>query len=112
MIIFGLSDATDESDKVIVQSLFEDLGMRLAFDIDIIDMYRVGKAAVNRPLVIKLSKFETKNHVLQQAKNLKGNMKWHGIGITHDLTKMECAEEKFRECHLHLEAEKKQSTVQ
>ena len=88
-----------------MQSLFEDMGMRLSFDTDIIDMYRVGKAAANRPLIIKLSKFETKNHILQQAKNLKGNMKWHGVGITHDLTKIEYAEEKFRECHLRLEAE-------
>ena len=43
-----------------MQSLFEDLEMRLSFDTDIIDMYRVGKAAANRPLIIKLSKFETK----------------------------------------------------
>ena len=90
-----------------MQSLFEDMGMRLSFDTDIIDMYRVGKAAANRPLIIKLSKFETKNHILQQAKNLKGNKKWHGIGITHDLTKIEYAEEKFRECHLRFEAEKR-----
>ena len=81
--------------------------MRLSFDTDIVDMYRVGKAAANRPLIIKLSKFETKNHILQQAKNLKGNKKWHGIGITHDLTKIEYAEEKFRECHLRFEAEKR-----
>ena len=106
-----MSDTTDESDKVIVESLFEDLGMRLSFDTDIIDMYRVGKAAANRPLIIKLSKSETKYHVLQQAKNIKGNMKWHGIGITHDLTKIEYAEEKFRESHLRLEAEKRNNQL-
>ena len=62
-------------------------------------------------IIIKLSKFETKYHALQQAKNIKGNMKWHGIGITHDLTKIEYAEEKFWESHLRLEAEKRNNQL-
>ena len=85
--------------------------MHLSFGMDIIDMYRVGKSATNRPLIIKLSKFETKCRVLQHAKNLKGNVKWHGVGITHDLTKIEYAEEKFRESHLRLEAEERNNRL-
>ena len=74
--------------------------LRLFFDMDNIDMYRDGKAAGNCLLIIKRSKFETKYHILQQAKNLKRNMKWHGIDITHDLAKIEYTKEIISQCTL------------
>ena len=45
--------------------------------------------------------------ILIKAKMLKGNEKWRGVSITHDLTKVQCAEEKTKELLLRQEAVKK-----
>ena len=41
----------------------------------------------------------------------KGNVKWHGVGITHDLTIIEYAEEKFRESHLRLDTDERNNRL-
>ena len=60
-----------------------------------------------QPLVIKLPLAIIKNDILAKAKMLKGNKKWKGVSITHDLTKMQCAEEKTNELLLRQEAVKR-----
>ena len=45
----------------------------------------------------KLPNAIIKIDILAKAKMLKGNEKWKGVSITHDLTKMQCAEEKTNE---------------
>ena len=65
------------------------------------------KQQKKRPIVIKLSDTGKKNEILLRARNLKGNTKWSGVVITHDLTKMECHEEKAREIQLRQEVDER-----
>ena len=51
-------------------------------------------------LVVKFETFEQKMQVLRMAKNLKGNGKWTGEALTHDLTKSEYQQEKAPEMAL------------
>ena len=52
-----------------------------------------------------------KNEILIKAKNLMGSEKWKQVVITHDLTKMECLEEKNRELQLRQEAAAKNTAL-
>ena len=52
-----------------------------------------------------------KNEILIKAKNLKGNEKWKQVGITHDLTKMECLDKKNRELQMWQEAAAKNAAL-
>ena len=72
-------------------------------------IFRVGQpsSGKKRPIVIKFGDIGKKNAILLRAKNLKGKTKWSGVVITHDLTKMECHEEKAREIQLHQEVDEK-----
>ena len=93
-----------------VLSLFHDLDIPIT---DIKSMFRVGRpsAVRTRPVVIKLTSANTKRELLLKAKNLKGNASWNGVVITHDLTKMQCLEDKNFELQLRHEAEKKNSML-
>ena len=46
-----------------------------------------------------------KADILFKAKTLRNNKKWEGLAITHDLTKLQCQEEKVMEMTLEREAE-------
>ena len=100
IIIFGLpeSQATDskEEAQMEVQLLFHDLGLQLNTVTDVQSMYRVGRpsAEKKRPIIIKLTSSDMKREILFKARNLKGNPRWKGVAITHDLTKLQCLEEK------------------
>ena len=108
LIVFGLRE-NDEAlnEKVIVDDLFDDLGTVITSDE--YQCFRVGKYTSQnyRPLVIKLPNANIKTDILAKAKILKGNEKWKGVSITHDLTKMQCAEEKTNELLLRQEAVKR-----
>ena len=93
-----------------VLSLFHDLDVPIT---DIKSMFRVGRpsAVRTRPVVIKSTSANTKRELLLKAKNLKGNASWNGVVITHDLTKMQCLEDKNFELQLQHEAEKKNSML-
>ena len=69
-------------------------------------MFRVGRYASEKchPIILKLQNAEVKQEILAKAKNLKGNDEWKGVGITHDLTKLQCAEVKARELQLRNDA--------
>ena len=97
VIIFNLlesnpSESAEETEMKVL-SLFHDLDIPIT---DIKSMFRVGRpsAVRTRPVVIKLTSANTKRELLLKAKNLKGNASWNGLVITHDLTKMQCLEEK------------------
>ena len=111
IIIFGLpeSQATDskEETQMEVQLLFHDLGLQLNTVTDVQSMYRVGRpsAEKKRPIIIKLTSSDMKREILFKARNLKGNPRWKGVAITHDLTKLQCLEEKNHELKLRHEAE-------
>ena len=104
VIIFGLPEAGE--DKVLIESLFHDMSMPFDTNSHIQTFYCVGRPndEKKRPIVIKLMNTVKKNEMLFKAKNLKGNVKWRQVVITHDLTKMECFEEKTRELRLQQEA--------
>ena len=108
LIVFSLRE-NDEAlnEKVIVDDLFDDLGTVITSDE--YQCFRVGKYTSQnyRPLVIKLPNANIKTDILAKAKILKGNEKWKGVSITHDLTKMQCAEEKTNELLLRQEAVKR-----
>ena len=108
VIVFGLRE-NDEAlnEKVIVDDLFDDLGTVITSDE--YQCFRVGKYTSQnyRPLVIKLPNANIKTDILAKAKILKGNEKWKGVSITHDLTKLQCAEEKTNELLLRQEAFKR-----
>ena len=98
LIVFGLRENNEAlNEEVVVNDLFHDLGTVITSDE--YQCFRVGKHSSQnyRPLVIKLPNAIIKNDILAKAKMLKGNEKWKGVSITHDLTKMQCAEEKTNE---------------
>ena len=45
------------------------------------------------------------------ARKLKGMAKWQGVSTSHDLTKMECMEERNKELILKQEAESKNAVL-
>ena len=110
VIIFNLlesnpSESAEETEMKVL-SLFHDLDIPIT---DIKSMFRVGRpsAVRTRPVMIKLTSANTKRELLLKAKNLKGNASWNGVVITHDLTKMQCLEDKNFELRLRHESEKK-----
>ena len=107
IIIFGLHETGD--DHALIKSLFNDLDIPFGTVPDTRGTYRVGSQNSDnkRPIVIKLAHSNKKNEILLKARNLKGNTKWQGVVITHDLTKMECQEERARELQLRRDADEK-----
>ena len=107
LIIFGLGESNEALNEEVVDDLFHDLGTVITSDE--YQCFRVGKynSQNYRPLVIKLPNAIIKSDILAKAKMLKGNEKWKGVSITHDLTKMQCAEEKTNELLLRQEAVKR-----
>ena len=106
IIIFGMQEMED--DGALIEALFQDLDIRYSSD-DIRAKYRVGQPSneKKRPIVIKFCDIGKKNEILARARNLKGKSKWSGVVITHDLTKMECHEEKIREIKLRQEVDER-----
>ena len=107
LIIFGLGESNEAPNEEVVDDLFHDLGIVITSDE--YQYFRVGKYNCQnyRPLVIKLPNAIIKSDILAKAKMLRGNEKWKGVSITHDLTKMQCAEEKTNELLLRNEAVKR-----
>ena len=108
LIVFGLRESDEaRNEEVVIDDLFHDLGTVITSDE--YQCFRVGKynSQNYRPLVIKLPNAIIKSDILAKAKMLKGNEKWKGVSITHDLTKMQCAEEKTNELLLRQEAVKR-----
>ena len=56
-----------------------------------------------RPVIVKFAHIGRKSEILQKARNLKGKSVWNGVAITHDLTKLQCLEERKNELYLRLE---------
>ena len=104
IIIFGLSES--DNDGALVDSLCSDIGVQFATENDAHAIFRVGKEASGgkRPIVIKLKDDNKKYQILSNAKKLKGSIKWQKVVITHDLTKMECQEERQWEIELQHQA--------
>lgn len=111
VIIFGLPEVGD--DNALIESLFHDLDIPFDTNSSIQTYYRIGRPndAKKRPIVIKLMDTMMKNEILFKAKNLKGNEKWKQVGITHDLTKMECLDEKNRELQMRQAAAAKNAAL-
>ena len=63
------------------------------------------------PIVLKLSSHAKKVEILKSAKRLKDLANWTGTVITHDLTKLQCKEEKIQELKLRKEADEKNSSL-
>ena len=109
LIIFGLPENTTDqnsSQESPMDNLFQDLCIGNSSHYP---CFRVGNFSSERyrPLVVRLPNAVIKNDILIKAKMLKGNEKWRGVSITHDLTKVQCAEEKTKELLLRQEAVKK-----
>ena len=110
IIIFGLPELQDGN-----TGLLDQLGS-LWIDIGISDLgdgswsaFRVGKSenGRKRPVIVKFLDISKKFEILLNAKNLKGKAKWAGVAISHDLTKLQCLQEREKELHLRLEAEER-----
>ena len=97
-----------EDDGALIASLFHNLDVQLTSD-NIQAKYRVGQPSNERkrPIVIKFGNIGKKNEILMRAKKLKANTKRSGVVSAHDLTNMECQEEKWREMQLRQDAEEK-----
>ena len=94
------------SDKDVLQSLVADLESTVSLDET--QFFRVGRNLGRcRPLVLKLKNECEKAEILFLAKSLKNKRKWQGVSITHDLTKLQCQEEKAREVELRSIAEER-----
>ena len=113
IIIFGLPELNDGAAGLLQQlgSLWQDIGIS-ELDDGAWSGFRVGKCedGKKRPVIVKFLDIAKKFEILLNAKNLKGNTKWAGLAIAHDLTKLQCLQEKEKELHLRLEAEKRNAT--
>ena len=109
IIIFGLPEHEQgdgqQQDQHQLKTLFDDLGANI--NSSDVSFFRVGYGNSNgkRPLVAKLRCQQMKADILFKAKTLRNNKKWEGLAITHDLTKLQCQEEKVMEMTLKREAE-------
>ena len=113
IIIFGLPELNDGDTDLLDQlgSLWNDIGVS-DLDNGSWSGFRVGKYedGRKRPVIVKFLDIAKKFEILLNAKNLKGKAKWAGVAIAHDLTKLQCLQEKERELHLRLEAEKRNAS--
>ena len=113
LIIFGLKENdqdANQSDKNELQSLVADLESTVSLDET--QFFRVGRNLGRcRPLVLKLKNECEKAEILFLAKSLKNKRKWQGVSITHDLTKLQCQEEKAREVELRSIAEERNRSL-
>ena len=113
LIIFGLKENDQDanwSDKDELQSLVADLESTVSLDET--QFFRVGRNLERcRPLVLKLKNECEKAEILFLAKSLKNKRKWQGVSITHDLTKLQCQEEKAREVELRSIAEERNRSL-
>ena len=106
LIIFGIHEKENQ-DKSKIEDLLHDLNV-CHNPLQVSHLFRVGRSTNQcRPVILKLPSAVLKNEILAKARNLKGNDKWKGVVLTHDLTKMQYAEEKAREMHLRNDADKK-----
>ena len=108
LIIFGMRENPQDAswnDKDELQALLSDLGSTV--NLDETNFFCVGRNLErSRPLILKLNQ-DKKAKILFKAKNLKNNQRWAGVAITHDLTKLQCQEEKAQEAELKRIAEEK-----
>ena len=101
-----MNEVENGDEKKQVEDLLSDLGVDISLADD--QIFRVGKNMCKcRPLIVKLNMPEIKSKIMFLAKNLKNNVKWKGVSITHDLTKLQCQEEKLREIELRRRANEK-----
>ena len=107
IVIFNLphheQGECQQHDQLQLEALFVDLGVNI--NPSDVSFFRVGNSIGNRPLIVKLRCHEMKANILFKAKILKNNKKWKGVAIAHDLTKLQCQEEKVNEMVLKREAE-------
>ena len=114
LIIFGMRENEEEAstqqekDKSEIEALLQDLNIQL--DLNSVKYFRIGQSSPGkcRPIIIKPGA-EAKAKILQNARCLKGNVKWQGVAITHDLTKLEYQQERAKEAVLQSEAKCKNS---
>ena len=110
IIIFGLPELQDGNTGLLDQlgSLWTDIGISDLGD-GSWSAFRVGKSENGRkqPVIVKFLDISKKFEILLNAKNLKGKAKWAGVAISHDLTKLQCLQEREKELHLRLEAEER-----
>ena len=111
VILFGIPEDNTQNDGLKIQSLLHDLEVNL--DLSCTHFFRVGRIdpAKCRPIVLKLSSLAKKVEILKNAKRLKDIANWTGTVITHDLTKLQCKEEKIQELELRKEADEKNSIL-
>ena len=109
IIIFNLphheQGEGQQHDEQQLKALFDDLGVNI--NPSDVSFFRVGNdnSISNRPVIVKLRCHEMKADILFKAKILKNNKKWKGVAIAHDLTKLQCQEEKVNEMALKKEVE-------
>ena len=111
IIIFGIPESlAEQTDAMLLHgqicSIFQELGISDPSN-GLLSWFRVGKIDTGkpRPVVVKFDQHEIKTEILQKAKSLKGSCSWPSIVITHDLTKIQCLEEKNHELRLKRDAE-------
>ena len=111
IIIFGLPETlAEQTDATLLHgqicTIFQEIGISHPSN-GLLSLFRVGKVdpEKQRPVVVRFTQPEMKTEVLQKAKHLKGSCNWPSLVITHDLTKLQCLEEKNHELKLRLDAE-------
>ena len=89
LIIHGVLEDKDKHPKSTSEELFADIKSDItSTDYDAI--YRMGSISrnpgVTRPIMVTLTKANSKGNIYLHVKNLKGLQKWKGISIADDLT--------------------------
>ena len=92
LIIFGLNEIANDYREV--DALICDIGVSASVS----SVYRVGNCVGDkpRPLVVRFYTASDRESVKNNLRKLKGKIRWDGVLIVPDLTKMQCAEEKIK----------------
>ena len=115
IIIFGLPENKQgddqQHDRHQLNALLDNLGVSI--NPNDVSFFRVGNGNSNgnRPLVAKLGCHQMKADILSKAKTLRNDKNWKGVAITHDLTKLQCQEEKVLEMTLKTEADRRNGAL-
>ena len=99
LLLHGVAENNNEStDDVVMKTICEKMGEEIR-DIDIDRTHRIGKAksdGKSRPIIIKFTRYNTRNKVFRKKKQLKGS----GVSITESLTARRISQlKKAREEH-------------
>jgi hypothetical protein len=107
VVIFGIPVVSREADKKSVSDLL--MGIDAMSDFS---CYRIGDAdSPNRPIIVRFQSASSRDHVITNAKKLKGQEQYNNISIKPDFTKRQQALNTQKEDALRADASRRNASM-